>query len=149
MKLIQSFVSTLFAALAFAVDYRLESNVVPDSYNITIQPYIRSEDGERQFTFNGSIEINVHAVETEVKKITVHTKNLEIFSAEVFFNELVLVREKDHVYDDVTSKFTIHLKDALTLGYSYKIRMSYKGQMDDDLLGFYRSSYIKPNGEVR
>lgn len=153
MKLIQSFVTTLFAALAFAVDYRLESNVVPDSYNITIQPYIRSDDGERQFTFNGSIEINIHAVATDAKEITVHTKNLEIFKAEVCFNELVLVTEKHHTYDDVTNKFTIHLKDALTVGYSYKIGMSYKGQIDDDLrLGFTRvltSNLMGKSGTIR
>lgn len=149
MKFIKHLLITLLVASTIAVDYRLENNVVPKSYNITIQTYIISEDVERQFTFNGNVEINVVAVRKDVKEITVHTNNLEVSSAEVYCNDSLLAVEKDHTYDVLTNKYTIHLKDMLTPDSSYQIRMSYKGQMDDDLHGFYRSSYIKPNGEVR
>lgn len=149
MKLIKSIVITFLIALTVAVDYRLETSVVPNSYNITIQPYIRSEDGDKQFTFDGIVEINVNVSKNDVKTITVHTKNLNVSSAEVYSKDLVLPTDKDHTYDTATNKFTIHLKDFMTLEQSYQIRLSYKGQMDDDLHGFYRSSYTKPNGEVR
>lgn len=145
----KSFVLTLLFAVVIAVDYRLETNIVPNSYKIAIQPYIRSEDGDKQFTFNGTVEINVNVIKSDVKEIIVHTKNLEVSEAEVSYNNIVQTIDGSHTYYDITNKFTIHLRDALTVGYSYTIRMSFKGQMDDDLHGFYRSSYINPNGEIR
>lgn len=148
MKLIKSFVLLSAFTFAFAVDYRLETSIVPNTYKIKIQPYVREEDGLKQFTFDGEVEIDISVLEVDIKEITLHTKNLNISSVAVFSNNIV-VEHLETKEDVLTNKFTIFLKENLTSGRIYQIRMSYKGQMDDDLHGFYRSSYTKPNGEKR
>uniref|UniRef100_T1GAS0 Uncharacterized protein n=1 Tax=Megaselia scalaris TaxID=36166 RepID=T1GAS0_MEGSC len=101
MKLIKSFVVILLFAVTFAVDYRLKTNVVPNSYNITIQPYVRQEDGDQQFTFDGKVDIFINVAEDNVSEIEIHKKNLIILSVEVLFNNNVVPDYLIHPYDDM------------------------------------------------
>ena len=54
-----------------------------------------------------------------------------------------------HWTHDVARQFFIlHLTSQTIVGQQYVFKVRYKGQLEDDLKGFYRSSY-KVNNETR
>ncbi|XP_061386751.1 membrane alanyl aminopeptidase-like [Musca vetustissima] len=86
MSRLQQFAFCLFLTLIIAgptlsqsiVDYRLSKDVVPDFYDIKLKPYLQSEDGVKQFTFDGEVNITLHATAANVRNITLHAAMIEI-----------------------------------------------------------------------
>jgi len=120
---------------------RLSSDVLPIHYNVTLQPNLV------KCTFKGS-----QAIDLEVKEST----------SEIKFNSLDLTVEDIKVTlpsgetiipsnTDInvgTESITLTLPNALPVG-SAKLSMSFNGELNDKMKGFYRSKYNSANGEVR
>jgi aminopeptidase N len=121
------------------IDYRLPTAVKPISYDIMLIPQFND------YTFKG-----IAKIETEIKsatnKITVHVGNIEI--------ELVSVASYDanklnSTYDNITEKYTVTLPDTLKEGKKVLISFTYNGILADNMIGFYRSSYINEKGQTK
>lgn len=54
-----------------------------------------------------------------------------------------------HMYDRDRQFYVAHLKMNLEKGKQYKIAMNFIGYLNDNLDGFYRSSYTDDQGKKR
>ena len=125
--------------MATEADYRLPRSVIPSHYAITLEPDLEAA------TFTGSVVIDVEVVKP-VMEIVLNAIELEIVTAEV---DLGMEQRVPNVTLDADS-------ERLTLGLDYSIpvgpasiKISFTGILNDQLHGFYRSTYTAPNGESK
>ena len=117
----------------------LPSNVRPGKYRVTLSP-----DLER-FTFCGSAEIEVEVTET-TSQIVLHAAEMEIDFVE-------LARDADTIspariqMDEEKETATFEFPQPLPPGPGL-LRARFRGKLNDQMRGFYRSSYVV-NGETR
>ncbi|XP_047022834.1 aminopeptidase N [Helicoverpa zea] len=115
----------------------LPKHVKPERYFLNITPYIY----EGNFTFDGEVTIYLTIVE-ETKELTFHGVELKIH--EIRIHEI----DDDHLIyivrhlEDVPRNFHIlTLGSSLLVGRQYVMSVRYTGLLNDNLHGFYRSSY--------
>ncbi|XP_012524023.2 uncharacterized protein LOC105829586 [Monomorium pharaonis] len=120
-------------------DYRLPTKIKPISYEIILSPNFTD------FTFNGITKINV-IVAQETKSITLHVGNIKIETVSVVpfrQNELSIS------YENITEKYTITLPKTVLEDEELLIAFEYNGILSDNMIGFYRSSYVDQNGNIK
>lgn len=126
--------------------YRLPTTVLPESYAVTI---IVEEDFALKGAFTGSVTINIKIVE-EVEEITLQARFLEIDEDKVeltcgnatnLFESLRNETEYHKIF--VKAKNLIPAETSCTLKFE-----DFKGELHDDMNGFYRSWYENENGEI-
>ncbi|KAB0800418.1 hypothetical protein PPYR_06158 [Photinus pyralis] len=119
------------------VDIRLPRSILPDAYDVKLIPFIL----EGNFTFKGEITIRVNVTEA-VSNITLHSDELEINQKSITVNDLqnnTFAVEK--IENDTERQFLIIFpKEKLQAG-QYDIYIEFKGILNDQMQGFYRSSY--------
>lgn len=128
-------------------NYRLPTNIIPLNYVIKIQPFMNPN----QLYFKGSVLISVNCKES-TNSIELHSKDLEID------REKILIKNEDDDFDSPKFNLTdfnykdevlkLKLKENLNKGDNYTIYIEFKGYLHNNLVGFYRSSYIDSNTNV-
>ena len=129
---------------ALAAEYRLSKDIVPQLYDIHIKPYLRREDGTKQFTFEGQINITLHATLNDLSVITLHKDRINILDALLYDNQgntREVIKQEFMEYDDVTDKLTLHLSSPLKAFTSYILYFKYEGEIRNGMAGFYRGTY--------
>ncbi|CAJ2501512.1 Uu.00g043650.m01.CDS01 [Anthostomella pinea] len=116
----------------------LPTNVIPRHYDLTLEPDLE------KFTFNGHVVIDFD-VQEETKSISLHTLELDIHSAHIKSGDQVISSSSSITYDESKQVSTIELKDAVPKGKT-QLEIKFKGQLNDLMAGFYRSTYKKPDG---
>ncbi|XP_037868658.1 aminopeptidase N [Bombyx mori] len=124
-------------------EFRLPQNVKPENYYLNITPFFL----ENNFTFQGEVTILL-TVFNETNEIIFH-------GVDLVFRDLKLLTEKDRRIIDILKTeedklrqfHTVTVRDKLEVGMQYLLVISYSGVLNDDLHGFYRSSY--EDGGVR
>uniref|UniRef100_A0A7G3AWD7 Aminopeptidase N n=1 Tax=Lutzomyia longipalpis TaxID=7200 RepID=A0A7G3AWD7_LUTLO len=125
-------------------EYRLPTNVLPDSYVVTITPYLYAEGGNSEWTFDGNVRINLRAITDGVTQIVLHATSLEIDNTR---STLRLGGGTQNflsgtpTYNNQTAKLTFTTTPALTRDAIYTLELHYKGQIHNDMRGLYRSTY--------
>lgn len=127
------------------LNMRLPRHVIPSSYDIKLIPFLM----ENNFTFIGEVTILIEILE-ESKNITLHTLDLVIHEV-----KLALLNGTESKKIEITNKrhdiphqfFIMETEKILSKGF-YELHFKYEGVLNDDLQGFYRSSYTD-NGEKR
>ena len=129
--------------------YRLPTTLLPDSYRVTLRPYLTPNDNGL-YIFTGSSTVRFTCKEpTDViiihsKKLnyTQHSGHLAVLTGvggtqapEIDRTELVLL----------TEYLVVHLKSSLEAGKTYEMETTFQGELADDLAGFYRSEYMDGN----
>lgn len=125
-------------------DVRLPRSLVPILYDLEIIPFIF----EGNFTFHGLVNILLR-VKQATNNITLHINDLSILSSDVkVFDtaENLEFQVKNLTRDLDKQFFIIHLNDFLVETKQYNVSIRYKGILNDQLQGFYRSSYKDENG---
>lgn len=117
---------------------RLPKSVIPESYEIKLIPFIF----ENNFTFRGEVKILLNVTE-DINNVTLHANDLEIDPESVKVTERngknVLI---GHLSNDTDRQFFVtHVQENLVGGRQYEIEMKFTGHLNDELQGFYRSSY--------
>lgn len=118
-------------------DVRLPTYIKPEKYNLILTPYIY--DGN--FTFDGEISI-ILTVKNKTNKVTFH-------GVELYFHKIKLYKKEDgeeikiiRKTEDVPRQFhIITTAETLIAGQQYVLNITYMGILNDNLHGFYRSSY--------
>ncbi|XP_021377931.1 uncharacterized protein LOC110466016 isoform X1 [Mizuhopecten yessoensis] len=129
-------------------DVRLPRSVLPSSYELQMFPNFYEAD-PAQFTFNGNITMYVRCVE-RTNNITLHAVNLDIDEqtirlADKTGGEVTVSK----VSQDNDRQFVIlHLSGYLTAGRNYTLSMSFSGQLGDNMVGMYYSSYQHGNKTI-
>lgn len=125
------------------IDYRLPTRVVPSNYDITITPYF---DGAKAFTFDGVVRITIRTSQQNVNEIVVHAHDLTFRD-----NMNTLTEAKDPTTivitnrsrNAITQKYTLSLASSMKTNIDYILEFYYTGNMNTEMKGFYRSSYVQ------
>ncbi|MFN7148125.1 MAG: M1 family aminopeptidase [Microthrixaceae bacterium] len=111
--------------------HRLPDDVVPHRYDLVLEPDLA------QASFNGTVTISVH-VERATDQVVLHALDLEIDAANV------RVGDQEHTatvgLDAEHEMATLSLPSVLPEGPA-ELRLSFRGVLNDQLLGFYRSTF--------
>jgi len=136
-------------------DVRLPLSLTPIYYKLDLIPWV---EAEKNFTLQGRAWIDVKC-ENETSRITLHLKNITVDESSVTVmaikqaqvnplqsdSDSLLdarpLRVVSHDYDLARNFYNITVDESLKVGKLYRIYINYTGLLDDDLAGFYRSSY--------
>ncbi len=124
----------------------LPDNVRPIHYDLTLTPNFDD------FTFAGEVDITV-SMEPGTSEIVLNCSEIEIHTASVSWTDNN--GEHEHTatgiaYDADTERATISIASAPgdDLVGDQHLRMTFTGELNDKLRGFYRSQYANPEGET-
>ena len=137
--------------------YRLPKTVLPSKYTIELTPHILEEEKSSlehdRFTFKAISSIILKSTENDVKEITLHVNSLKIDEEKTVLHKKGYPNSKIEISSQKLTvendKYVIELKEALEKGKEYQLNFDYIGQMENDMHGFYRSSYKDSKGKER
>lgn len=129
--------------LSAAVNYRLPDNVVPVHYDIELTPYIE----EDKFTFDGKTLITID-IRRATRDLSLHALDLTIneTATSLISSDIGSYAPVAHNYDNTTEILTLHFDDELPPGI-YNLSMQFVGILNDELHGFFRTSYFNEKKE--
>jgi aminopeptidase N len=133
------------------LDYRLPTDLVPSHYDVKVS-FQFVTTSYNSFPYDGEVTIDISCAKT-TSKLVLHINKIDIDNSsltltgisDTSFGELNDFRW----YNDFTREFFIaDLTKELKADQTYRLFMKYTGYLQDDLRGFYRSSYIRNNNTV-
>ena len=124
----------------------LPDNVRPVHYDLTLTPNFDD------FTFDGEVDVTV-SMEPGTTEIMLNCAEIEIHSATVSWTDTNGEQEQvagNIAYDADAETATISIPGTPADGLvgNQRLRMSFTGELNDKLRGFYRSQYVNPEGET-
>ncbi|XP_034485022.1 membrane alanyl aminopeptidase-like [Drosophila innubila] len=133
-----------FIAASESVDYRLNLNVLPSLYNLTIG--IRGDADNPGAIFDGEVKITLQTKHIDVYRITLHTDSIEIEDCWLYnatgdlVEHIVAARL---IYEQETNKLTVPLAKAMTINQNYILHFKYTGKVRTDTAGLFAVSYVE------
>ncbi|KAH0563318.1 hypothetical protein GP486_002111 [Trichoglossum hirsutum] len=112
----------------------LPANVRPTHYDLTLEPNFEN------FTYKGNVTIELDVVEDSTS-ISLNTLELSIHSTEVSDGSSVVASSPELSYDEDSQTTTVRFDKKLPAGTKSRLTMTFSGELNDKLAGFYRSSY--------
>ena len=112
---------------------RLPANIVPDEYEVSLSVNLES------FDVTGEVTVSAQVV-SETSYVLIHANDMNITGVRVSQGGSP-VRIKSEFNFTENDFYVIELSTRLQTG-SLEIHMAYNYTLRDDLVGFYRSSYI-------
>ncbi|XP_018306516.1 puromycin-sensitive aminopeptidase-like protein [Mycetomoellerius zeteki] len=131
------------------IDIRLPRDVVPELYELWLIPFI----WEGNFTFHGEIKILIN-VTNDTDNVTLHAVDIKIdegftsireYSSNDKNNNKTTVIGITEQKKDVDRQFHVIKTSKLKKGKQYIVHLKFIGYLNDNLHGFYRSSYTVDN----
>ncbi len=127
-------------------DIRLPNNLVPSFYTLELKVDVD------KFTFEGAVDIQIQ-VKNSFEYVIVHVNALDITGSRVLVRDLGN-NEEVEIIEQIPVKpnqfYVLHMATPLEQGKRYLIRFGeFKGTLEDDLRGLYRSSYKDQRGNMR
>ncbi|XP_042891238.1 aminopeptidase N-like [Penaeus japonicus] len=136
---------TTEASTSSVQSFRLPLTLKPLHYVVKLQPFVNGN-----FSIFGHVEVEMEVLET-TSNITLHmadiiTKNdtVKILSRDEA--EAGAVNIRMHQYDPERQFYIAHLEEALQKGKKYVLAMEFVGYLNDQLRGFYRTTYVDGDG---
>jgi len=111
---------------------RLSKDIVPERYSIKLKPDLE------KFTFEGEETISVQVAKS-TRSVTLHSKELDIEIAEIVEKHRKFFAKKIS-YNEKAETSTFYFNTSLRRGRT-KLRIVFRGILNDKLRGFYRSQY--------
>lgn len=122
--------------------YRLPDTLIPESYDVTLWPRLKPDPvGLYVFTGNSSV---VFQCVKETDLILIHANKLNL-TAEATLSAFDGLPAPTITSTRIVSKtqyLVFHLSEKLKAGETYKLHTQFRGELADDLGGFYRSEYF-------
>ncbi|XP_064168654.1 aminopeptidase N-like [Anguilla rostrata] len=127
--------------------YRLPDSLMPDTYNVTLWPHLEP-DAQGMYMFTGDSSVIFRCVK-ETDLILIHSNKLELTLFDGFLAKLLAVDGSAPPaitktwLQEQTQYLVVQLNGKLTVGKSYELQTQFRGELADDLAGFYRSEYYE------
>lgn len=113
--------------------FRLPPHTKPIKYDLKITPNLSGK-----FDFWGSVKIIIKAI-SSTRTVYLHSKNLQIKEFKVAKNGRKL--DAGIKIDAVNEIIVVQLDEELVPPDTYEMYFNFSGILNDDMRGFYRSSY--------
>jgi aminopeptidase N len=113
-------------------EFRLPSAVKPKAYRLSLEPDLDT------LTFKGEVTIELD-VKMPTKEIVLHAANLEITDARLGGAALEVRPEA------ARERLTLAAKQPLAAGPA-SVAIRFSGKLSEEMRGFYRSTYTRPDG---
>ncbi|XP_029834124.3 aminopeptidase N [Ixodes scapularis] len=132
------------APVVRVTDLRLPRSVQPLHYEVELSPRLFGD-----FAFTGAVAVTMHCL-SATDAVVMHSKDLNVSDVSVEeTTSNVLVPCGAPVHDAARQFLRLPLHKTLSAGTNYTLRMRFRGWLNDDLAGFYRSSYTDAAGNKR
>lgn len=144
MKLLIPLAFFLLSGLvSIAATFRLPTHLSPQSYDIHILTHLSEEDG---YNFEGVERIRV-ICNKDTKSLVIHSKNLTIDQKNVLIVEANSesrspLKYSSSEFNTGIDLFIYNVAEPMVAGKEYDILIPFKGELNQDPIGFYRSSYF-------
>ncbi len=126
--------------IAASSPYRLPRNVAPTTYRLRLIPDLEAA------TFSGTVEIDIEIHEA-ANTVVMNAAELEITDAIAMVDDgRTFAPSWD--YDEALERVTFTFAEPLS-GASAELRLSFTGILNDQLHGFYRSTFVDDEGKTR
>ncbi|KAK3094275.1 Aminopeptidase 2 mitochondrial, partial [Teratosphaeriaceae sp. CCFEE 6253] len=112
----------------------LPKNVKPTHYNLTLEPNLET------FKYNGTVTIDLDVVE-DTTSISLNTNEVEIHHAKVTSGDSVISTAPKLSYNEDAQATKIAFEQTIPAGSKAKLHLKFTGILNDNMAGFYRSSY--------
>lgn len=124
------------------ISYRLPNDTVPLTYDI----FLSTDIHRGEFAFDGRAIIRFEVVE-ETEQVTMQFRMMTIHNVSLFDTDNQLIEENVAFEQNHTVEF-LHVRPTqqLLVGQQYFVQVFYNATIRNDGLGFYRASYIDPEG---
>ncbi|KAM6409447.1 aminopeptidase N [Rhynochetos jubatus] len=129
--------------------WRLPTTLRPESYEVTLQPFLTPADGV--YTFQGNSSVVFVCVEA-TDLILIHSNKLNYTLQGSFHTSLQALDGADAPsitttwLETPTQYLVVRLASPLQPGQRYRLFSTFAGELADDLAGFYRSEYVDETG---
>ena len=121
---------------------RLPQNLIPISYDLFIIPDFLN------FIFHGIVKINV-TVREPTSTVVLNQGNIKVLNIDITNNNNENVKVLQSDYNNQTELLNIILYRNLKLFDNLLITLDFEGKLDDDMVGFYKSSYTDKVNKIR
>lgn len=111
----------------------------PTHYTLDLRPDIAN------FNFSGDVQIEINVLQPTLC-ILLHAEDLLVRDISLANDMLAPISVHSVMQDNVTNVMKIGLQEKLRVGRNYVLKMSFSGEIRNDLRGFYRSHYVSADG---
>lgn len=118
----------------------LPKNVKPLHYDLTLEPNFES------FKYDGHVSIDLEVVEN-TKSISLNTLELDIHETTISSGNTVVSSSPKLSYNEDSQTTRIEFDQEIPAGTKATLFQKFSGTLNDNMAGFYRSSYKGPDGE--
>jgi len=119
----------------------LPANVKPVHYDLTLEPDFAN------FTYQGTVTIDLDVVD-DTTSIALNTNELKIHSTKVTAGQQVITESPHVATDDDAQTTTVSFDQTIPGGSQAKLTMAFAGVLNDNMAGFYRSSFKAADGST-
>jgi puromycin-sensitive aminopeptidase len=121
--------------------YKLSRLVLPLNYDLVLQPDLE------KFTFSGHETLELEVVEP-TNEIVLNASELEIEFQRLVASNNTVVGAATMTVDEDLERVSFHFEDELQPG-KVLMDLAFRGTLNDQLRGFYRSQYLDGDGNER
>ncbi|XP_014370421.2 membrane alanyl aminopeptidase-like [Papilio machaon] len=128
--------------------YRLPTTTRPRHYEVSLTPYFDIVPiNTRPFSFDGEVTIYISPTVTNVNEIVMHCNDLTINSVSVLRNNVEIATPGQSPTCEMPFSFLrIRTNTPLQLGQEYVVKITFNGNIQTNMRGFYRSFYHDNSG---
>ncbi|KAF2265569.1 hypothetical protein CC78DRAFT_532246 [Lojkania enalia] len=119
----------------------LPANVKPLHYDLALEPDFG------KFTYDGKVTIDLDVLE-DTASIALNANELKIHSTSVFAGGQLVTNAPEVVHDEDAQTTKIGLKQTIPAGSKASLTMTFTGTLNDNMAGFYRSSFKAADGSA-
>ncbi|PWY93461.1 lysine aminopeptidase apsA [Aspergillus sclerotioniger CBS 115572] len=120
----------------------LPTNVKPVHYDLTLEPHFES------FTYDGTVTIDLDVAE-DTTSISLNSNEIKIHNAVVSAQGAVIASNPEVTINQEQQVATIKFADTIPAGSSAQLKLTFTGELNDNMAGFYRSSYKAADGQTK
>lgn len=121
--------------------FRLSPNLIPYKYNLEILTHLSEKDG---YKFSGKVNIRV-TCKGNTKSLVLHSSDLTIAVKDVEIIEIIALSQPKtlpyHSSEITDNLFIYNVTETMVNGTEYEIVIPFKGDLNTEPIGYYRSSY--------
>ncbi|XP_047984433.1 membrane alanyl aminopeptidase-like [Leguminivora glycinivorella] len=137
--------------------YRLPTTTRPRHYEVTITPYFETvPTGVEPFTFDGEVRIYTSPQQTFINRTVIHCNDMTIHNLTVTYTDPVTGAVQDITapgqdFTCVAPYSFLYIQTSINLlvNQEYVISATFRGNINNNMRGFYRSWYIDTSGVKR